>query len=116
MDKIVLKNIHLSCHIGVPDDERAMAQPIFVDITLHLDLEPAGTSDSIDHTVNYAGVHKTVLAAAEKSFRTIEGLAESIATSIKFNHTLVKYIDVVIRKPYALRFKGVDYASVEISR
>lgn len=116
MDKITLKNIHLSCHIGVPDDERAMAQPIFVDVTLHMELSRAGRDDSIDATVNYASVHKTVLAVAEKSYRTIEGLAESIASSVKFNFEATYGVDVVVRKPYALRFKGVDYASVEISR
>ena len=47
---------------GVLPDEKRDGQDFVVDVVLHLDLRPAGTSDDLTATVNYAEVGADVVA------------------------------------------------------
>lgn len=115
MDKIKLHNIDVLAFIGVPDEERAKQQPLSLDVTVHLRLDDVGASDDIDDTVNYANILKTVHKVFETPCKTIEFKAIAVANAILTEHS-VNQVDVNLRKPNALRSKGVEYAAVEVSR
>jgi dihydroneopterin aldolase/2-amino-4-hydroxy-6-hydroxymethyldihydropteridine diphosphokinase len=72
-----------------------------VDVTMHVDLAPAGTSDDLADTVNYADVAGDVVALIEGDpLDLIEALASRIADRV-LARPLVEAVEVVVHKPQA---------------
>ena len=63
-DQIGLKGISAGPH-GVLDHETRAGQTFVVDVTMHLDLAPAGASDDLGDTVDYGAVAGDVVALIE---------------------------------------------------
>lgn len=100
-DQIVLKGISAKGHHGVLDFEKRDGQTFVVDVTMHVDLAPAGTSDDLADTVNYAEVAGDVVALIEgDSLDLIEALASRIADRV-LARPLVEAVEVVVHKPEA---------------
>ena len=100
MDQIVLTGIAATGYHGVLDFERD-GQQFVVDVVMDVDLAPAGASDELGDTVNYAEVAGDVVALIEgEPLDLIEALAERIATAI-LTRPLVEAVEVVVHKPQA---------------
>ena len=100
-DRIVLQGVSARGHHGVLDFEKRDGQVFVVDVTMTADLEPAGRTDALVATVNYAEVAADVVARiAGPSFDLIERLAEVIADDV-LRHDLVDAVEVVVHKPEA---------------
>ena len=100
-DQIVLKGISAKGHHGVLDFEKRDGQTFVVDVTMHVDLAAAGTSDDLADTVNYAEVAGDVVALIEgDSLDLIEALASRIADRV-LARPLVEAVEVVVHKPEA---------------
>lgn len=100
-DRIVLTGVSGYGHHGVLDTERRDGQPFVVDVAMALDLSPAGRSDDLTRTVNYAEVAAAVVARVSgEPFDLIERLAEVIADDV-LAHDLVDSVEVVVHKPQA---------------
>jgi 7,8-dihydroneopterin aldolase/epimerase/oxygenase len=116
MDKIILSGVALDVHIGVPVVERSRAQELILDVELGCYTRTAGGSDNFHDTVDYSAVHHTVKrVACERAWALVEALAESIAAAI-LTEFPVAAVRVLVRKPAALRDRGVAWAGVEIVR
>ncbi|MCG8650861.1 MAG: dihydroneopterin aldolase [Pirellulales bacterium] len=116
MDKIFISDLPVSCRIGVPEDERAVAQRILIDLELSLDLAEAGGFDDFTKTVDYDAVCSTAVATARaKPRKLIETLGEDIAAAVLSAHG-VESVLIRVKKPEALRRRGAAYAAVEITR
>ncbi len=63
---IQIRGLRVLCHVGVSADERAVAQPVEIDIDLFVDLAPAAASDHVADTVDYGAVTTAVAAAVTK--------------------------------------------------
>jgi dihydroneopterin aldolase len=115
-DRIVLQGIRVDGHHGVPDEERARPQPFEVDVELHLDLAPAGRSDDLGRTVDYARVDEIVRRiVGTRSFRLLETIAEQIAGEVLATFEVDEVV-VRVRKP-SVRLAGpVDFSGVQIHR
>jgi dihydroneopterin aldolase len=115
-DRIVLKNIQVEGRHGVPDEERAVAQPFEIDVELGLDLSPAGATDDLARTIDYSTVDALVReVVGTESFRLLETIAATIAKRILAEYP-VDDVVVRVRKP-AVRLAGpIDYSGVEIRR
>jgi dihydroneopterin aldolase len=103
---------------GVSDGEREHAQPIDVDVDLVRDLAPAGRTDDLAETVNYARVYDLCKGVVEpRSFRLLEAIAETIAREILEAFAVVE-VTVRVRKPLVRHRLGgpIDYSGVEITR
>ena len=88
-DRISINRLQVPIHLGVPDEERALAQT--VEITLHLYLTDSlfGTADEIEKTVNYYEVSQDVLKiAAQRPRKLIELLNEDIARTLLSTYPL----------------------------
>ena len=81
-DQLILRAICFTCPCGVFPEERRHGMNYRADITLHLDLMPAGSSDKLAQTVDYAQVTDTVLAVAKKERFLVEALAEDVANAV----------------------------------
>ena len=79
-DQILIQDLRIRCHVGVPDEERAQSQELWVSVTLFPEacLEPL--QDDIDRTVDYYAVSLRLEALAKgKPRKLIETLAEDFA-------------------------------------
>lgn len=115
-DRILLRGVRLSTHVGVPDDERASAQEVIVDLDMLTDIRAAAERDDFTLTADYAAVRGTLARVAlERPRRLIETLAEEMAAAVLREYA-VSGVRVVLKKPAALRHEQVDYPGVEIFR
>jgi dihydroneopterin aldolase len=117
VDRIVVPGLPLRARVGVTDAERAVAQDVSLHVELGLDLRGAGVHDDLARTVDYDAVCVclgAVVGAAE--FRLIEAIAEACARALLSDFPSVEEARVEVRKPSALRSRGVPYAAVEVTR
>ena len=111
-DQIVLKGISARGHHGVLDFEKRDGQTFVVDVTMDVDLAPAGSSDDLADTVNYAEVAADVVALVEgEPLDLIEALAARIADRV-LARPLVEAVEVTVHKPEAP--VGVPFTDVQV--
>lgn len=114
MDRIYIRDLALSCIIGIYPEERNIKQDVVINVTMETDLSAAGKSDSIDDTVDYKTIKLNILDfVGNSSFQLIESLAERIA-EICLNDPRVQTATVTVDKPGALRF--ARSVAVEVTR
>lgn len=116
MDRIVIPDFRISCYVGVPNEERKVAQDVLIDLELELDLAQAGRADDFSKTVDYDAVCETVKATVERRPRKlIETIAEETAQDLLSNYP-VQAVRVQVRKPGALAHRGIPHAAVVVER
>jgi dihydroneopterin aldolase/2-amino-4-hydroxy-6-hydroxymethyldihydropteridine diphosphokinase len=100
-DRISLKGISAKGFHGVLDFEKQDGQTFVVDVEMEVDLAPAGTSDDLVDTVNYAEVAGDIVdLIAGESLDLIEALADQIAAKV-LTRPLVEAVVVTVHKPQA---------------
>jgi dihydroneopterin aldolase len=115
-DVIELRGLRLRAVVGVLEWERRVAQPLELDLDVHLDLAAAGTSDALHDTVDYG--HLCQLAedvAANGAFLLLEALAEHVAEAVLAADARIDRVVVGVRKlqppvPQQLATSGVRIA------
>ena len=116
-DRIEVSGISATGFHGVFPEEKRDGQTFVVDVTLDVDLTPAGESDDLADTVNYAEVAALVAARIEgPSFDLIERLAAVIADDVltsPLSALLVDAVVVTVHKPQAP--VGVPFADVSVT-
>ena len=116
-DTIHLRNMQFYAYHGVNPEEKTLGQRFEVDVTLQVDTRPAGLSDDLRQTINYAQVYKLVKRIVEEErFDLIEALAETLAMQIgkQFAPAGVR---ISVRKPQvSLKGSVLDYVGVDIER
>ena len=103
LDTVKIERLELDCIIGINPWERLTKQQITVDIEIDTDLTAAGKSDSIEDTINYRTIAKTVTTEVEKSdYGLVESIGAKIA-DICLEDDRVFSVRVTVRKPGAVR-------------
>jgi dihydroneopterin aldolase len=89
-DRLELSGVRCRCRIGVPDWERKSKQKIVLDLEAETDLEKAGRSDALEHSVDYHALEERLRAVAERGERKLlESLAEDLAdTALGFDERI----------------------------
>lgn len=78
-DRIEVRGIRAYAHIGFAH-ELQHAQPLSVDIELHVDTRKAAESDDLGDTIDYALVAQEVQRAVEhETYSLLETLADALA-------------------------------------
>lgn len=112
-DRISLLGVRARGVHGVLAEEKRDGQDFVVDVVLHLDLAPAGTTDDLALTINYAEVGADVVARIEgPSLDLIEALAEQIAGDA-LARPGVHTVEVTVHKPSAP--VGVPFGDVAVT-
>jgi dihydroneopterin aldolase len=97
-DTILIEQLELSAHIGVPDEERVKAQRLTVSLRLEVAHGFRHLDDDLTKTVDYFAVCGAIKAlAAEHPRRLIETLAEEIAATV-LRDFAVAAVEVELRK------------------
>lgn len=101
MDSIQLTGIRCYGYTGYLPEEQVLGQWFEVDVTLWLDLSPAGKSDAIEDTLDYRSAITLVQELVKNSkYSLIEKLADAIAQAL-LQQPLVEKVKVQLSKPAA---------------
>ncbi len=110
---LFIKNLTVTCIIGVNIDEREHEQEIRMQLFLWTDIAKACRSDHLEDTLDYSAIYKEVVERVEHSeFYLIERLAFEVAT-ICLQYPLTRKAKVVIEKIGAL--KKAESAGIELT-
>jgi dihydroneopterin aldolase/2-amino-4-hydroxy-6-hydroxymethyldihydropteridine diphosphokinase len=111
-DEIRLLGVAARGHHGVLEHERRDGQDFVVDVVMQVDLGPAGRTDELARTVNYAEVAADVVAVITGEPRDlIETVAAEIADLV-LRRPLVEHVEVTVHKPQAP--VGVPFGDVQV--
>jgi dihydroneopterin aldolase len=114
MDIIYLRDLKVDTIIGIFEWERRVKQTISLDLEMGTDIRRAAASDTIEDTLDYKAVAKTLIEFVEGSqFQLVETLAERVAEIVltEFN---VPWVRLSINKQGAIR--GARDVGVVIER
>ena len=116
-DRIILEGMQLYGFHGASPEERALAQPYIVDLSVDLDLKKPGASDLLEDTVNYTHLFRAVRSVVEgESKSLLEATAQAIASKILAEFPVLA-VRVCLKKPRPpVRRSVIEYAAVEIYR
>ena len=115
-DHVVIKGLRLMTRVGVTEAERSQPQGVVVDVDVETDLAPAGASDELADTVDYAAL----IASIAGVVRTGEAkLLESFAHRIAERVSEIKAataVTVEISKEIVPIEENVEEVTVRIER
>lgn len=101
MDSIQITAIRAYGYTGYLEEERILGQWFEVDLTVWLNLAPAGESDNIEDTLDYRSAIAIVKDKIENNkFALVERLASAIAEAVLALEP-VKQVRVQLSKPAA---------------
>lgn len=113
---MTLRNLRIYTHIGCTAEERRVGQHLELDIEFRMDLRPAGTTDSIAKSIDYAkaaGAVREAVAGLEANL--LETVAERAAAALL--PLGADTVTVRVRKPSPpIPGAHADFAEVEITR
>jgi len=110
-DRITLSGIEVFAHHGVHQFERDYGQKFLIDVTVALDLGPAGASDNVAETLHYGDLARQIEAIVKTDpADLIETVAQRISEAV-LEHPLAEAVEVTVHKPQApLTMKFSDVA------
>lgn len=95
---IILTDLEVHYHVGVPDAERAFPQRLLITLEMEVDAREAVCRDSLESTVDYQRVAQRILAFGQgRSWKLLETLARDLTTMV-FEEFPVRRITIEIKK------------------
>lgn len=117
MDKISIKGLKLFAYHGVNPEEKENGQNFVIDLDYYVNIARACQMDTLDDTVSYAKVVKTIrrVFTAEK-YDLIERAAQVIADAVLDEFEDIFKVEITLKKPEAPISAEFDYVAVSIKR
>lgn len=116
-DEIRIKGLRFHAFHGVGPSEKENGQLFLVDITMRANLRPAGLSDDLSRTVNYAeACYKASEIFTGHKYDLIEAAAEAVAVGLLREYAALRSVSVEVFKPEAPINADFDNVSVYITR
>ncbi len=117
MDKIYFNRMAFYGYHGVYPEENKLGQRYLVDLELYLDLGPAGFSDDLKDTINYAEVYQLCQEIVEEErFQLVERIAQQIAERSLAQFPLLAELMIRVIKPDPPIPGHYESVAVEIRR
>lgn len=83
MDYIHVRDMQFFGYHGVLREETILGQRFRASVSLAVDIQKAGETDNLEHTVSYVGVYDICKEVIEgKPYKLIEAVAETVASRI----------------------------------
>lgn len=112
-DEIEIRRLEVECHIGVPDEERAKPQKLWISTRMVPSQGFVGLYDDVRNTVDYYDVSlKISELSASKPRHLIETLATEIAEMLLTSYPL-KSVTLEVEKRI---LSNAQYVAVKIHR
>lgn len=121
-ERIELKGLRVLGRCGAGEEERAVPQPLEIDLEVVVDLTGAAASDELADTVDYAGVCDRVAeVVTAQAVALLEHLAELLAQAVLELDGRIEWVVVAVRKlrppvPYDLASAGVSLTRFRAQR
>lgn len=113
-DRLHIDGLMLECRIGATPDERRYSRRLVADLELTCDLAPAGRSDNLADTVDYAALSERLCVVARSTdWILLESLAHRLAEECLADRRITE-VRVLLAKPRPCR--GLARAAVDITR
>lgn len=110
---IRIKDLRLRTYVGIKEEEIKNKQDILLNITIRFDASGAIHSTEIEDTLNYRVITKQIIAFVEDNqFLLLERMTHEVLALI-MEHREVRFAEVEIDKPHALRF--AESVSISLS-
>ena len=104
MARIRVKDLRLRTYIGIKEEEINNKQDVFINLTILYPAVDAVEVNDIEHALNYRTITKAIIAHVEGNrFALLERLTQEILDLV-MTHQAVRYAEVEVDKPHALRF------------
>lgn len=104
MARIRVKDLRLRTYIGIKEEEILNRQDVLINLTILYPAQQAVADNVIEQALNYRTITKAVIAHVEGNrFALLERLTQEILDLI-MTHPAVRYAEVEVDKPHALRF------------
>jgi FolB domain-containing protein len=105
-----VRNLAVSCIIGVNPEERTTEQLVEVDLSIDYDMEKAAGSDDLAAAINYSRVvAMTTELLHWQKFQLLEAAAAHIIAMLYNGYPFIERVTVEIRKPEVLPGTAVSY-------
>ncbi|NMY15692.1 dihydroneopterin triphosphate 2'-epimerase [Pseudomonas sp. WS 5019] len=104
MARIRVKDLCLRTYIGIKEEEINNKQDVLINLTILYPAVDAVEVNDIEHALNYRTITKAIIAHVEGNrFALLERLTQEILDLV-MTHQAVRYAEVEVDKPHALRF------------
>ncbi len=102
--RIRIKNLRLRTFIGIKEEEINNRQDVLINALILYPAELAVEVNQIDHALNYRTITKAIIHHVENHrFALLERLTQELLDII-MQHAQVRYAEIEVDKPHALRF------------
>jgi 7,8-dihydroneopterin aldolase/epimerase/oxygenase len=116
MDSVEIRGLSCRCIIGIRARERRVSQGVRLNLELSVDLERAGKSGRIAHTVDYSRASTEIIALLQfRRYSLLEVAAEECAGWLFAAYPAVQAVALSIAKPQALAGQA-ESGGVRIAR
>jgi 7,8-dihydroneopterin aldolase/epimerase/oxygenase len=116
MDSVEIRGLSCRCIIGIRARERRVPQPVRLNLELSLDLERAGKSGRIAHTIDYSRATSELIALLQfRCYSLLEVAAEECAGWLFAAYPAIQGVTLRIVKPQALAGQA-ESGGVRITR
>lgn len=117
MDKVYVNGMDFFAYHGVFPEENKLGQRFIADVVLEMNTRPAGTTDDLNKTVNYAQVYELTKEIMEgEPVQLVETLTERIAEVMLDKFFVVRAVVVKVTKLNPPIKGHYDSVAVEIRR
>ena len=114
MDKIRVRQLKVDAVIGIHDWEKAIKQPVLIDLDLSFDSSQAAKTDDIKDALDYFAVRQRVtLMVSSSRFELVETLANKVAEMLLQDFPCQK-VKLALYKPDAIA--NAQAVGIKISR
>ena len=104
MARIRVKDLRLRTYIGIKEEEILNRQDVLINLTILYPAQQAVADNVIEQALNYRTITKAVIVHVEGNrFALLERLTQEILDLV-MTHPAVRYAEVEVDKPHALRF------------
>ncbi|BAN48513.1 dihydroneopterin triphosphate 2'-epimerase [Metapseudomonas resinovorans] len=104
MARIRVKDLRLRTYIGIKEDEILNRQDVLINLCIHYLASAAVQGTEIEQALNYRTITKAIIRHVEANrFALLERLTQEILDLV-MSEPRVRYAEVEVDKPHALRF------------
>lgn len=100
MDKIMLNGLHFYGYHGLFPEENKLGQRFLVDAELFTPLKKAGTTDQMEHSIDYGMAYSVIKDIVEgEPKQLIEAVTETIAAQLFQTFSTLTACTITVTKP-----------------
>ena len=104
MARIRVKDLRLRTYIGIKEEEVLNKQDVLINLTILYAAHQAVAENAIERALNYRTITKAIITHVEGNrFALLERLTQEVLDLV-MSHAEVRYAEVEVDKPHALRF------------